>query len=65
MHQLQEVEHELMLKAKEEGINMEVHSIKSVEEIFPKAKLMICGGHAGRAHLKRLQKLAKCKTNSL
>ncbi len=58
-----------MAKAKEEGLIVEIHwqdgdssSSKSVEEIFPKAKVMICGGHAGRSHLKQLQALAKKKT---
>ncbi len=57
-----------MAKAKEEGLVVEIHwqdgdssSSKSVEEIFPKAKVMICGGHAGRSHLKQLQALAKKK----
>ena len=60
---------ELMAKAKEEGLIVEIHwqdgdssSSKSVEKIFPKAKVMICGGHAGRSHLKQLQALAKKKT---
>ena len=59
----------LLQTAKDEGINIAIHwqdadssSIKSVNEIFPEAVLMICGGHAGRAHLKQLQKLAKKKT---
>lgn len=60
---------ELLKSAKKEGLNIEIHwqdadssSSKSVEEIFPDAKVMICGGHAGRAHLKQLQALAKKKT---
>ena len=60
---------ELLKKAKKEGLNIEIHwqdadssSSKSVEEVFPNAKVMICGGHAGRAHLKQLQALAKKKT---
>ena len=60
---------ELMLTAKEEGLNIDTHwqdadssSSKSVEEVFPKAKIMICGGHAGRSHLKQLQKLGKKKS---
>ena len=28
----------------------------SVREIFPKAEIMLCGGHAGRAHRKICQK---------
>ena len=54
---------------KKEGLNIEIHwqdadssSSKSVEKVFPNAKVMICVGHAGRAHLKQLQALAKKKT---
>ena len=25
-------------------------SAKAVREIYPKAEIMLCGGHAGRAH---------------
>ena len=60
---------ELLKTAKREGLNIEIHwqdadssSSKSVEEVFPGAKVMICGGHAGRAHLKQLKALAKKKT---
>ena len=60
---------ELLKIAKREGLNIEIHwqnadssSSKSVEEVFPGAKVMICGGHAGRAHLKQLKALAKKKT---
>ena len=60
---------ELLKTAKRVGLNIEIHwqdadsSIsKSVEEVFPGAKVMICGGHAGRAHLKQLKALAKKKT---
>ena len=56
-------------KAKEEGMNVEIHwqdadssSSKGVAELFPDARVMICGGHAGRAHMKQLQKLAKKKS---
>ena len=45
-------------------MNIEVHwqdadssSSNAVTEHFPKAKVMICGGHAGRAHKKQLEKL--------
>ena len=31
-------------------------SAKAVREIFPKAEIMLCGGHAGRAHRKILEK---------
>ena len=37
-------------------------SAKAVTEIFPKAEIMICGGHAGRAHKKILQSRQKLKT---
>ena len=53
------------------GMNIEVHwqdvdssSSNAVTEHFPKAKVMICGGHAGRAHKKQLEKLAKLKSFS-
>ena len=62
---------ELLQNAKQEGLNIAIHwqdaessSGKSVEEIFPDTKVMICGGHAGRAHLKQLQSLAKKKNFS-
>lgn len=58
-----------LLIAKEEKLNIEVHwqdadssSSKSVEEIYPGAKVMTCGGHTGRAHLKQLQKFGKKKS---
>ena len=63
----------LVKKAKEEGMNIEIHwqdadssSSKPLKEIFPGATVMICGGHAGRAHLHQLQILSKSKilTNS-
>ena len=61
---------ELLKTAKREGLNIKIHwqdanssSSKSVdEEVFPGAKIKICGGHAGRAHLKQLKALAKKKT---
>ena len=34
-------------------------SAKGVREIFPKAEIMLCGGHAGRAHTKILEKRQK------
>ena len=59
---------QLFKKAKEEGMNIEVQwqdadssSSKSVADLFPNAKVMICGGHAGRAHKKQLEKLQKMK----
>ena len=36
-------------------------SSKAVLEIFPRANVMICGGHAARAHLKQLERLATQK----
>ena len=33
----------------------------AVRELFPNAHIMICGGHAGRAHCKILEKRAKMK----
>ena len=44
---------------KEEGMDVAIHwqdadssSAKAVREIYPKAEIMLCGGHAGRAHWK-------------
>ena len=58
-------------KAKEEGMNIAVQwqdadssSSNAVTEHFPDAKVMICGGHAGRAHKKQLEKLSKMKQYS-
>ena len=49
-------------RAKEEGMQVSVHwqdadssSAKSFREVFPDAEIMICGGHAGRAHKKMLE----------
>ncbi len=36
-------------------------SAKVVNDIFPNAQIMICGGHAGRAHKKILEKCQKIK----
>ena len=36
-------------------------SSKAVTDHFPNAKVMICGGHASRAHKKQLEKLQKMK----
>ena len=36
-------------------------SAKSVREVYPDAQIMICGGHAGRAHRKILEKYQKDK----
>ena len=55
-------------KAKEEGMQIAVHwqdadssSANAVAEVFPKADVMTCGGHAGRAHKKILVKRQKVK----
>ena len=37
-------------------------SSKAVTDHFPDAKVMIYGGHAGRAHKKQLEKLQKMKS---
>ena len=59
----------LMKKAKEEGLQISVHwqdadstASKHVKEVYPKTLIMICGGHAGKSHLKQLQLRAKQKT---
>ena len=55
-------------KAKEEGMNIAIQwqdadsSAKAVTDHFPNAEIMICGGHAGRAHKKQLEKLQKIKS---
>ena len=55
-------------KAKEEGINIAIHwqdadsSSNAMTEHFPDAEVMICGGHAGKAHKKQLEELAKKKS---
>ena len=53
-------------RAKEEGMDVTIHwqdadssSAKAVREIYPKAEIMLCGGHAGRAHSKILEKRQK------
>ena len=53
-------------EAKKERMNITIQwhdadssSSKAVTDHFPNAKVMICGGHAGRAHKKQLQKLQK------
>ena len=55
-------------KAKKEGMHVAVHwqdadssSAKAVREVFPNAEVMICGGHAGRAHRKILELRQKIK----
>ena len=37
-------------------------SAKAVSEVFPDADIMICGGHAGRAHKKILELRHKMKS---
>ena len=37
-------------------------SAKAVTDHFPNAEIMICGGHAGRAYKKQLEKLQKIKS---
>ena len=56
-------------RAKDEGMNIAIQwqdadssSSKAVTDHFPDAKIMICGGHAGRAHKKQLEKLQKIKS---
>ena len=56
-------------RAKEEGMQVSVHwqdadssSAKAFREVFPDAEIMICGGHAGRAHKKMLELHQKRKT---
>ena len=55
-------------KAKKEGMHVVVHwqdadssSAKAVNDVFSDAKIMICGGHAGRAHRKILELRQKIK----
>jgi len=55
-------------KAKEEGMNIAIHwqdadssSSNAVAKHFPDAKIMQCGGHAGRSHKKQLESLSKMK----
>ena len=57
--------------AKEEGMQVAIHwqdsnssSANAVSEVFPDAEIMICVGHAGRAHKKILELRQKVKTAS-
>ena len=58
-------------KAKDEGMNIAIQwqdadsSAKAVTDHFPNAEIMICGGHAGRAHKKQLKKLQKIKSSTV
>ena len=56
-------------RARGEGMRVDVHwqdadssSSNAVSEVFPDAKIMICGGHSGRAHKKQLEVRAKQKS---
>ena len=58
-------------RAKDEGMQIAVHwqdadssSANAVREVFPDADIMICGGHAGRAHKKMLKSHQKKKRAS-
>ena len=58
-------------KAKEEGMQVAIHwqdadssSANAVREVFPDAEIMLCSGHAGRAHRKVLEARAKQKVFS-
>lgn len=57
--------HTTFKKAKEEGMQVAIHwqdaDSSSVTEIFPNAEIMVCGGHAGRAHKHQLETRAKQK----
>lgn len=58
----------IMTLAKEEGMNIAVQwqdsdasSAKHIKECFPDCRIMICGGHAGKNHLKVLESYLKIK----
>ena len=60
--------HVTFKKAKEEGMNVAIQwqdadssSSNAVTEHFPDVKVMICGGHVGRAHKKQFEKVKKMK----
>ena len=55
-------------RAKEEGMQIAVHRqdadsalAKAVAKVFSDAEIMICGGHAGRAHKQVLESRQKMK----
>ena len=57
----------LFSKAKSEGANVEINvqdidssSGSSVEDVFPDITIVLCGGHVGRAHFKKLQYKLGC-----
>ena len=59
---------EVMHQAREEGMKLAVHwqdsdssSANAVAQCFPECKIMICGGHAGKNHLKALENYSKMK----
>jgi len=61
----------MMKIAKDDGMNIAVQwqdsdasSSKHVKECFPDCKVMVCGGHAGKNHLKMLQSYSKMKCAS-
>ena len=56
-------------RAKEEGMNVTIHwmdkdssSAKAIGQHYPDTKLMLCGGHAARAHQKALKKIQAKKS---
>ena len=62
---------EIMMQAKKEGMEIAIqwqdsdsYTSKTAKECFPNCKVMICGGHAGKNHLKALQSYAKLKFSS-
>ena len=57
---------EIMTQAKNDGMEISVNwqdsdasSAKCIKTIFPNAQVMICGGHAGKNHLKTLDSYLK------
>ena len=60
---------EIMNQAKREGMDIAVQwqdsdasCAKSIQDVFPNCKIMICGGHAGKNHLKMLESYATLKS---
>ena len=52
-------------RAKEEGMNVAIHwmdSSSAIGQHYPDTKLMLCGGHAARAHQKALKKIQTKKS---
>ena len=61
----------VMKQAREEGMKTAVHwqdsdssSAKPITECFLEPKIMICGGHASKAHLKVFEKYSQVETAS-